>query len=304
MLSVTAVANGVAVGAGSEVVPWWSFGKTVLAATALALVRDGRLKLDAPLAGHGFSLRQLLQHRSGLPDYGGLAAYHEAVARGERPWPIDELVTRAGPPRFAPGAGWAHSNIGYLRVREVIEAAAGSCLEKALQRLVLGPLGVNDVRVAVHSGDLVGVGMGTAADYDPRWVYHGLLAGPLQSAVHVIDRLLGGDLLPPSLLHEMAATHPLGGPVPGRPWVMHGYALGLMVGTSGTGTPVLGHTGGGPGSVIAVYRSAATGRTAAAFARGADAAAVESAVFAAFEARPSELSVTSPSLACLRHSSA
>jgi len=29
-------------------VPWWSFGKTVIAAAALALVRDGRLLSDAP----------------------------------------------------------------------------------------------------------------------------------------------------------------------------------------------------------------------------------------------------------------
>ena len=42
-------------------VPWWSFSKTVLAATALALVAEGRLSLDEPLEGRGFSLRQ---HRS------------------------------------------------------------------------------------------------------------------------------------------------------------------------------------------------------------------------------------------------
>ena len=54
--------------------PWWSFTKTVLAAAALALVADGRLSLDAPVRGRSFTLRHLLQHRAGLPEYGQLAA--------------------------------------------------------------------------------------------------------------------------------------------------------------------------------------------------------------------------------------
>jgi CubicO group peptidase (beta-lactamase class C family) len=53
--------NGVSV-----LVPWWSFTKTVIAAGALALVRDGRLTLDEPLAKRPYSLRQLLQHRAGV----------------------------------------------------------------------------------------------------------------------------------------------------------------------------------------------------------------------------------------------
>ena len=60
-------------------VPWWSFGKTVIAAAALALVRDGQLALDEPLPDRPYTLRQLLQHRAGLTEYGRLPAYHEAV---------------------------------------------------------------------------------------------------------------------------------------------------------------------------------------------------------------------------------
>ena len=63
-------------------VPWWSFTKTVLAAAALVLVDAGRLTLDTPLAGQRYTLRQLLQHRAGVPDYGSLADYHDAVASG------------------------------------------------------------------------------------------------------------------------------------------------------------------------------------------------------------------------------
>lgn len=55
-------------------VPWWSFGKTVLAATALTLVRDGLVALDEPVAQGPFTLRQL-RHEAGLADYGELAQY-------------------------------------------------------------------------------------------------------------------------------------------------------------------------------------------------------------------------------------
>jgi hypothetical protein len=46
----------------------------------------GALALDAQLPARPYTLRQLLQHRAGLRDYGPLAAYHDAVARGDSPW--------------------------------------------------------------------------------------------------------------------------------------------------------------------------------------------------------------------------
>src|SRR5260370_20359292 len=55
-------------------VPWWSFTKTILASAALVLVRDGRLTLDCPVRDRPFTLRQLLQHQSGLVDYGEVDA--------------------------------------------------------------------------------------------------------------------------------------------------------------------------------------------------------------------------------------
>src|SRR3954453_22274379 len=90
-----AVVDGtVAVGDVADTpVPWWSFTKTVLAAAALVLVDAGRLTLDTPLAGRRYTLRQLLQHRAGVPDYGALAAYHDAVASVHSP-PMRVLPAR------------------------------------------------------------------------------------------------------------------------------------------------------------------------------------------------------------------
>src|SRR5688572_18368206 len=144
--------NGaVAAADGAEqLVPWWSFTKTVIAAAALVLVAQGRLKLDERLPGRAFTLRQLLQHTAGVANYGELAAYHEAVARGDEPWPIPTLLARADADRlrYAPARSWGYSNIGYLFARQCVEEAAGEEFGAAVARLVLKPLGIEGARLA------------------------------------------------------------------------------------------------------------------------------------------------------------
>src|ERR1019366_1353650 len=101
------------------VVPWWSFTKTLISTAALALVRDGVLRLDDRLPGRPYSLRMLLQHRAGLADYGDLRDYHEAVSRDDNAWPSEMLMERVDAERlwFEPGQGWAYSNIGFRAAR-------------------------------------------------------------------------------------------------------------------------------------------------------------------------------------------
>lgn len=238
------------------IVPWWSFTKTVLSAAVLSLVRDGLVRLDDVVLDGPFTLRQLLRHEAGLADYGELAEYHTAVARGEAPWTADEMLERldAARLRYVPGGGWRYSNVGYMYVVRLIERVTGLKLEEALMQQAFVPLSLSGVRVAKVRTDLADVCLGAAPTYDPGWVYHGLLVGPLSSAALFLDRLLAGHLLPDSLLREMQTARPLGGPIPGRPWASPGYALGLMQGAVDGGVTLCGHTGAGPGSVVAVYR--------------------------------------------------
>jgi CubicO group peptidase (beta-lactamase class C family) len=265
----------------SPSVPWWSLTKTALAAGALALVADGRLALDAPLGSKPFTLRQLLQHTAGVPNYGDLAAYHEAVARRQEPWSPDELMRRVGSDRllFQPGQGWAYSNVGYLFVRDMIEERAGEDIGAALHRLVFAPLGVPGVKLAREPEGLAGTAWGNATGYHPGWVYHGLAIGTPADAALFLHRLLAGRLLPAALLDDMREPHPLGGPVPGRPWSTTGYGLGLMVDVASPRGRSIGHTGQGPGSVAAAYHfpDLDPPRTAAAFAPVEDQAVVERA---------------------------
>ncbi|WP_434456160.1 beta-lactamase family protein [Stutzerimonas urumqiensis] len=237
-------------------IPWWSFTKTVLAATALTLVRDGRLDLDATLPAKTFTLRQLLRHEAGLADYGELPEYHAAVANHELAWPADEMMQRldGNRLRYSPGAGWRYSNVGFMFVARLIERVADLSLEEAVRQQVLFPLGISTVRFATERAELSGEYLGSSLNYDPGWVYHGLLIGSVSQAALLLDRLLAGKLLSANLLQEMQSTRILGGPINGRPWVTPGYALGLMRGSIEGGLSLAGHTGCGPGSVTAVYR--------------------------------------------------
>ncbi|MFL9924509.1 serine hydrolase [Herbaspirillum lusitanum] len=259
---------------------WWSFGKTVLAAAALALVRDGRVGLDAPLAAQGYTLRQLLCHTAGIPNYSDLSDYAHAVARKDAPWTVVEMLERVQHQQlqFAPGQGWAYSNTGYLLVRQLIEATVGSDLQSALDMLVFKPLAssdTGDVALAETPEDLLATDCGNPGDYHPRWVYHGLLTGTPASAALLLDRLLDGQLLPAPLLEQMLRMRPLGNTLPGRPGVDFGYGLGMMIAQSGPAGRSIGHTGSGPGSVAAVYRFPERACTVACFAAVGDQAVVE-----------------------------
>jgi len=120
----------------AAIVPWWSFTKTVLSAAVLSLVRDGLVQLDAAVPDGSFTLRQLLRHEAGLADYGELAEYHAAVARGEAPWTADEMLERldATRLRYTPGASWRYSNVGCAVFRE--GSREGILEEEAVHRLM------------------------------------------------------------------------------------------------------------------------------------------------------------------------
>jgi CubicO group peptidase (beta-lactamase class C family) len=275
MIAHVLIADGKVVDRSGDTadVPWWSFTKTVLAAATLALVRDRRLVLDDRLDGRPYTLRQLLQHRAGLANYGHLRAYHEAVARNDDAWSTAEMLRRTEADRliYPPGTGWSYSNIGYFLLRELVERTTARPIGAALRQLVLEPLGITNARLVLERRDF-------SPDYDPKWVYHGLLVGPLHEAALLLHRLLTGDLLPQALLSSMLDRYPVGGPVADRPWKAPGYGLGLMIGETSGGELIAGHTGGGPGSVVAVYHSLDTpARTAAASEAGGTDASVEGA---------------------------
>jgi D-alanyl-D-alanine carboxypeptidase len=236
-------------------VPWWSFTKTALAGAALALVADRILALDEPLPGRPYTLRNLLQHTSGLPDYGCLPEYSAAITAGAEPWPRDDLLRRVRSDGllFEPGSSWSYSNIGYLLVREMIERASGLELDEALRTLLFEPLGIDGVFVARSQLDLHPTVWGNENRYDPGWVYHGLIVGSPSAAASFLHGLLYEPFLAQNLKNELLNPISVGRSFPDRPFVRPSYGLGVMIDPDNQLGLVVGHTGQGPGSTAAVY---------------------------------------------------
>lgn len=262
--------------------PWWSFSKTVLATAALRLVGKGKLELDQRLPDRQFTLRQLLQHQAGAPNYSKLAAYTRAVEERADPWDVEDMLDQchAAQPEYMPGSGWAYSNTGYLIVRCLIERAANDDLGSALQFLVFDPLEIDSVFLAKTRQDMARAVWGNENGYHPGWVYHGLLLGTAGDAVRFLNGLMTRDILSATLHEQMISPHHIGGPVSGRPWQKTAYGLGLMCGEMNSVGRSIGHSGGGPENVCAVYHFPDVQEpvTVAAFCSGSDEGVAENEV--------------------------
>ncbi len=133
--------------------PWHvaSVTKLFVATVALELIRECVLELDAPIAtwlpdapdGNQVTLRQLLNHSSGIADYANEAFLAARPNSGDH-FTADELLGFRDPKTllFPPGTQARYSNSNYLLLGQVIEAATGRALEDELRARVLGPLGL------------------------------------------------------------------------------------------------------------------------------------------------------------------
>jgi D-alanyl-D-alanine carboxypeptidase len=128
-----------------------SVAKAFSGAVALNLVRDGSLGLDdtisqrlpgMPAAWGAVTVRQMLNHTSGLPDYTRSDAFAEQAKNDPRgfvsPATIIDWV-RADPLVFAPGSRYEYSNTDNIVVGLIVEAVAGESYGAALKRIVFDP---------------------------------------------------------------------------------------------------------------------------------------------------------------------
>ncbi len=235
-------------------VPWWSFGKTVLAIAVFKLIDQEKLDLNKSYYNLKGTLKQLLRHEAGLSDYASSKLYHEAVLNNETPWSFDDMIkiTQSEMLLFEPGEGWQYSNIGYYYIRKLIEETTQMSLEDALYDLIFTPVGIVDVKVASEKSDLNGCKF-VKEGYEPGWLYHGMVIGSLRSACLLLHELSTGNLISQTSFDIMQDTYDLNFDIGNRPWKKPSYAHGLMIDHQEGDDYSIGHTGMGPESVIAVY---------------------------------------------------
>ncbi|MBL4864251.1 MAG: beta-lactamase family protein [Rhodobiaceae bacterium] len=236
---------------GGEILPLYSLTKTLIAALIVTLELDQTRFLSDWLdktwvpSGHDITLRHLLNHTSGLRDYGGLEDYHRAVACHETAWAGRKFAdaTLLQPLLFPPGKGWAYSNPGFWALKRVLEIETGQNLHELVQTHIATPLQLPSLAI------VEGIFSEHLPDYPAEWVWHGLACSNTED----IARFMASPLAKPLTAHKVSV------PNAGPTYPEAAYGLGVMTDESGNS---FGHNGSGPGFSTSCFHFPKTGITA------------------------------------------
>jgi D-alanyl-D-alanine carboxypeptidase len=140
-----------------------SVAKAFSGAVALQLVRDGRLGLDdtigqrlpgMPTAWAGVTVRQMLGHTSGLPDYTRSDGFAEQVGSAPggfvSPTGVIDWV-RADGLVFAPGSRYVYSNTDNIVIGLIAQAVTGRSYRELLGDMVFGPARLRETSFPTRS---------------------------------------------------------------------------------------------------------------------------------------------------------
>ncbi|VXB48890.1 serine hydrolase [Plantibacter sp. T3] len=245
--------------------------KMFVSTVVLQLVQEGKVALDTPIdtylpgliTGDGIdgthiTVRQLLQHTAGLPEYADQIAADAFAAQERYTSPRDMLdIALAKPAVFAPGERWAYSNTNYLVLGLMVESVTDRALAQQIDERIVKPLdlehtyfpapGERELRGehphgyhAKTVGDLLDI---TALDTSFAWSAGALVSTPHELNVFM-KALLDGELLNEETLAEMQTTVPAGDEL----WPGAGYGLGLQSYPLSCGGVAWGHGGDIPGT--------------------------------------------------------
>ncbi|MFJ8561939.1 serine hydrolase domain-containing protein [Streptomyces microflavus] len=240
--------------------------KTFVAVVVLQLVAERRMSLDAfvdtylpglvrgkGIDGRRITVRQLLQHTSGLPEYtshlGDDARYYA---------PRELLATALRHPAdFDPGKSWKYSNTNYVLAGLIVQKVTARPLADEIDRRVIKRIGLRhtyfpapgdaSIREPHPHGyyqESAQTPLRDITEMDPSW---GWAAGQMISTNSDLNRfftaLLAGRLIPPAQLAQMRTTVPAEATFgPGAR-----YGLGLVSRPLPCGGLSWGHGGSFPG---------------------------------------------------------
>jgi D-alanyl-D-alanine carboxypeptidase len=241
--------------------------KVFTAVVVLQLVGEGKVSLDAPvdtylpgllrgdgIDGRTITVRQLLQHTSGLPNY---TAYIPNIFQIQHTYfePTD-LVKLAlqHPADFAPGTKWEYSNTNYAVAALLAEKVSGRPIGELITNRIVKPLGLKHtywpsagdqtIRETHPHGYEQRTENGPLEDATEQDPSRAWAAGQMNATPSDLNRffraLLDGKLLKPAELQQMQTTVPVteeGFPAGAR------YGLGLIRYSLSCGGYAWGHGG-------------------------------------------------------------
>ncbi|MBO0917164.1 serine hydrolase domain-containing protein [Streptomyces laculatispora] len=240
--------------------------KTFVAVVVLQLVAERRVDLDATvdtylpglvrgegIDGRRITVRRLLQHTSGLPDYSN------RLGDDVRYYDPRELLATAlrHPAEFAPGKSWKYSNTNYVLAGLIVQKVTGRPLADEIDRRIIKRIGLRhtyfpapgdaSIREPHPHGyyqESAQTPLRDITEMDPSW---GWAAGQMISTNSDLNRfftaLLTGRLLPAAQFAQMRSTVPAEATFgPGAR-----YGLGLVSRPLPCGGLAWGHGGSFPG---------------------------------------------------------
>lgn len=246
--------------------------KSLIATVALQHVEEGVLSLEQKLPellpkavtdrvanADRISLRMLLNHTSGVPDWVDDEVHATAATDPAHVYTNDEILDRiAGMPAwFEPGTSWRYSNSDYSLVGMVLDRAGGTGWRAQVRARVLAPLGLTSTELpepgdrTVTADDAHGYVAVGGAPIDLSYVDPSMagsaggnaMVTTVQDLARFVEALFAGRLFAhPETLVEMTTMVD----APDETGLPHRYGLGLESFEIG-GTTIVGHTGGAAG---------------------------------------------------------
>ncbi|MEU8699908.1 serine hydrolase domain-containing protein [Streptomyces sp. NPDC048680] len=238
--------------------------KVFTSVVVLQLVGEGRIRLDAPvdtylpglvrgegIDGRRITVRQLLQHTSGLPNY----TDYDLQPRDFDPRELVDIALRHEA-HFAPGTKWEYSNTNYVLAGLIVQKVTGRPLAEELDRRVITRVGlrhtyfpargettIREPHPKGYDRESAAAPLSDVTEMDSSWAW---AAGQMISTNSDLNRfftaLLTGRLLPAAQLAQMRTTVP-------AEYFGSGarYGLGLVRMPLSCGGVYWGHGGSFPG---------------------------------------------------------
>ncbi|MFY4673554.1 serine hydrolase domain-containing protein [Bacillus anthracis] len=235
--------------------------KSFVATVVLQLAGEKKLSLDDTvekwlpglIKGKGYdgskiTIRQLLNHTSGIADYLTSDLKEKLMENPSENYTAEQLISRAL--QLEPVKGWSYSNTNMVIIGLIIQKVTGESYAEQIQKRIINPLSLKETVLPGSSMDIpkknargylnTGDKLVDITLFNPSFANaSGEMISTGEDMTTFFRALLGGKLLTPEMQKEMV-THTVDTPL-GK------YGLGIHATKLPDGTEVWGHGGGIPG---------------------------------------------------------
>jgi CubicO group peptidase (beta-lactamase class C family) len=259
----------------TDIFEFASVSKQFTAMVIMMLKEAGKLSFDDPVANYlevpysGISIRHLLTHTSGLPDYQAIMDVHWDKSKvAGNPDIIAYLNKYAPPKRFEPGEKYEYSNTGYVLLASIAEKASGEDFITFIRKRIFKPLKMKDTDIrtleekaaekqfaAGHlldsSGNYVNANRFHASDYT---IWLGNRKGPGRVSGTAADLLKWDQALYSQKLVSQKTLDEAFSPMKLNDGSLSNYGFGWDLSHSSARVRVVSHTGDNPGYKTIIVR--------------------------------------------------